>query len=163
MLQKIGLGGGCHWCTEAIFQSLRGVMTVDQGWIGTAEIDTKSESEAVIVHFDPALLPFDLLIEIHLRTHNATSNHPLRKKYRSAIYTFDMTQHQEAEHILKQKQLDFDKPLITKIYRFGTFRRNDTRYLNYYRSDPERPFCQTRIEPKLQLLMERYGAFYKPL
>jgi peptide-methionine (S)-S-oxide reductase len=85
---KIGLGGSCHWCTEAIFQSLKGVINVKQGWIKPD--DNFSEfSEAVIVEFDPDLISLGNLIEIHLYTHSCTSDHAMRSKYRSAVYTFN--------------------------------------------------------------------------
>ncbi len=162
-MQKIGLGGGCHWCTEAIFQSLRGVDLVEQGWIGAADIGESTPSEAVIVHFDPTLISLEVLIGIHLHTHNATSNHTFRAKYRSAVYSFNEAQHSEAASILRQKQSLFDKPLVTGVYRFATFRRNLPQYLNYYRRDPQKLFCQTRITPKLKILMKQYEAFYQSL
>ena len=158
-MTKIAFGGGCHWCTEAIFQQLKGVHKVEQGWISAAHLDAMSPSEAVIVHFDASLISLDTLIEIHLFTHNATSNHVLREKYRSAIYTFMDTQKREAQEILKEKQNLFEKPLITKVYPFGEFRLNDEQYLDYYKSNPEKPFCQVRIEPKLQILFRKYHKY----
>ena len=158
-MQKIAFGGGCHWCTEAIFQQLRGVSQVEQGWVSATHPNATTPSEAVIVHFDPHDISLDTLIEIHLFTHNATSNHTFREKYRSAVYTFSESQKKEAQDILKEKQKLFEKPLVTKVYPFGKFRLNDEQYLNYYKSNPEKPFCQVRIEPKLKVLLERYGEF----
>ena len=156
-MEKIAFGGGCHWCTEAIFQQLRGVNKVDQGWVSSTQPNATTPSEAVIVHFDPARISLDTLTEIHLFTHNATSNHSFREKYRSAVYTFSKEQYQEAQKILVEKQKLFEKPLVTKVYPFGDFRLNDEQYLNYYKSNPQKPFCQVRIAPKLRVLLERYG------
>ena len=75
IVKKIAFGGGCHWCTEAIFQSLRGVQKVEQGWISSTHPGASTLSEAVIVHFETSLISLDTLIEVHLSTHNATSNH----------------------------------------------------------------------------------------
>lgn len=86
-IQKIGFGGGCHWCTEAVFQNLKGVNHVAQGWIASDENNT-AFSEAVVVEFNPPKINLKTLIEIHLATHKSTSNHSMRKKYRSAIYVF---------------------------------------------------------------------------
>ena len=158
-MQRIAFGGGCHWCTEAIFQQLRGVSQVEQGWVSSAHPNATTSSEAVIVHFDPSIISLDTLTEIHLFTHNATSNHVLRKKYRSAIYIFSESQEKEAQNILTEKQKLFKKPLVTKIYPFGEFKLNDEKYLDYYKSNPEKPFCQVRIEPKLKVLLERYSTF----
>ncbi len=158
-MQRIAFGGGCHWCTEAIFQALKGVHQVDQGWVSSTHTDATTPSEAVIVHFDPTRISLDALTEIHLCTHNATSNHSFRQKYRSAIYTFAESQYQEAQTILTKKQKLFEKALVTKVYPFGAFRLNNEQYLDYYKSNPEKPFCQVRIEPKLRVLLERYGEF----
>ena len=158
-MQKIAFGGGCHWCTEAIFQSLIGVSKVEQGWVSSAHPDATSPSEAVIVHFDDSLISLDLLTEIHLFTHNATSNHNFRQKYRSAVYTFSKPQQLEAQTILEKKQKLFEKSLVTKVYPFGKFRLNDEQYLDYYKSNPEKPFCQVRIEPKLQILLAKYSDY----
>ena len=160
-MQKVGFGGGCHWCTEAIFDSLKGVSQVDQGWITSTHPNATTPSEAVIVHYDEKMISLDVLTEIHLRTHNATSNHTFRDKYRSAIYTFDDEQEIKAQSILKEKQKLFEKPLVTKVYPFGTFKLNDEKYLNYYKTNPEKPFCQVRIEPKLRILLERYKNYVK--
>ena len=158
-MQKVGFGGGCHWCTEAIFDSLKGVSQVDQGWISSTHQDTTTPSEAVIIHYDEKIISLDILTEIHLFTHNATSNHTFRDKYRSAVYTFDSEQENEAQDILKNMQKLFEKPLVTKVYPFDTFKLNDEQYLNYYKSNPEKPFCQVRIEPKLRILLDRFNKY----
>ena len=116
-------------------------------------------AKAVIVYYDEQSISLETLIEIHLLTHNATSNHTFRKKYRSAVYTFDPVQQYEAGEILQQKQKLFTKPLITRIYPFERFKKNEERYLNYYHKNPHLPFCQTRIAPKLKLLFDKYAEY----
>jgi len=74
MTKKIGFGGGCHWCTEAYFQSLKGVEEVEQGWI-SAVTPNEAFSEAVIVHYDEHVIALNILISIHLHTHASTKNH----------------------------------------------------------------------------------------
>ena len=158
MIDKIAFGGGCHWCSEAIFQSILGVTKVEQGWISSSDIEALVLSEAVIVYFDDKNISLDTLIEIHLFTHNSTSNHSFRKKYRSAIYTFTPIQTNKAQDILIDKQSLFKKELITKVYPFKEFRLNIEKYLNYYKNNPSKPFCQNRIEPKLKIILDK---FYK--
>jgi len=160
-VKKVAFGGGCHWCTEAIFQTLKGVSHVEQGWVSSTLFEAKEFSEAVIVHFDATQISLDTLIEIHLSTHNATSNHDFRKKYRSAVYTFSEAQQKEAQNILEIKQEFFEKPLVTKVYPFGAFRLNEEKYLNYYKSNPQKPFCKVRIEPKLRVLLEEFSECVK--
>lgn len=151
---KIGLGGSCHWCTEAIFQSLRGVTKVDQGWISALE--ESSFSEAVIVHFDDSSIDLSVLIEIHLRTHSCTSNHPMREKYRSAIYAFSKDQYEISSRILDSLQPQFEEKIITQVLYFEDFRLNKEKYLNYYINNPDKPFCQNIIDPKLDILRRDY-------
>ncbi|PHS33744.1 MAG: peptide methionine sulfoxide reductase [Sulfurovum sp.] len=153
---KIGFGGGCHWCTEAVFQSLRGVKKVEQGWISSTLPKGTAFSEAVIVYFDASQISLDSLTGVHLYTHNATSSHTLRDKYRSAVYTFSKEQQKEVQTILEKKQKIFTKPLITKAYPFGHFKLNVEQYLNYYKNNPDKPFCQIRIEPKLKILLKHF-------
>jgi peptide-methionine (S)-S-oxide reductase len=84
---RIGFGGGGHWCTEAYFRSLKGVESVEQGWISAASPNNEF-SEAVIVYYDLPVIFLKVLIAIHLHTHTATKKHALREKYQSAVYFF---------------------------------------------------------------------------
>jgi peptide-methionine (S)-S-oxide reductase len=158
-VQRVAFGGGCHWCTEAIFQSLKGVSKVEQGWISSTLAHASTPSEAVIVHFNLAKISLDTLIDVHLFTHNATSNHTFRLKYRSAVYTFSKKKEDEVNAILKEKQKLFSKALVTKAYPFDSFRLNEEKYLNYYKRNPEKPFCKVRINPKLKTVLERYAEY----
>ncbi len=155
-LRKIGLGGGCHWCTEAVFQSLLGVTKVEQGWISSREAE--SFSEAIIVHYDAEVLPLKVLIEIHLQTHSCTSDHSLRSKYRSAVYVFSKQQKKEVESMLTDLQSAFEKPLITKPHFFKEFKENEEEFLSYYQQDPNKPFCRNVISPKLGILLANYSS-----
>ncbi len=154
-MDKIGLGGGCHWCTEAIFLSLKGVSKVEQGFI--ASVGKESDfSEAVIVHFDVTAIPLQTLVEVHLHTHKSTSNHSMRTKYRSAVYTYSEDQKEEAKQIIANLQADFKDMLITKVYPFNNFRHSEASFANYYYKNTDKPFCETYINPKLQLLMAEF-------
>jgi peptide-methionine (S)-S-oxide reductase len=155
-MQKIGFGGSCHWCTEAIFQSLKGVMDVQQGWI-SSDGDMAEFSEAVIVEFEPAIISLKTLIAIHLHTHSSTSAHSMRTKYRSAIYTFDDEQVIPAQKAMETLQQEFNQPVITSILPFRDFKLNKEEYLDYYYRDPEKPFCRNMIDPKLKLLIARFS------
>lgn len=154
-LRKVGLGGGCHWCTEGVFESLIGVTHVDQGWIASSG-EHSDLSEAIEVHFDPAVISLSDLIEIHLYTHASSSNHSMRSKYRSAIYTYDDIQFKQASRILNLLNHDFDGAVITQVYAFKRFKQNKSELINYFYSGPDRPFCRIYIQPKLKLLLARF-------
>ncbi|WP_428643202.1 peptide-methionine (S)-S-oxide reductase [Roseibium sp.] len=154
---KIGLGGGCHWCTEAVFQAIAGISKVEQGFI-RADPPEDAWSEAVVVTFDPVALPLEALIEIHLRTHSSTSHHKMRGKYRSAVYVYDAGTGVKVGRTLRKLQHGFEAPLVTRVLTLAAFKASDERFRNYYAKDPERPFCKTYIDPKLALLRKEYGA-----
>ena len=120
------------------------------GGFGTDE--NTSFSEAVIVHFSPEDISLQTLIEIHLHTHKSTSAHSMRHKYRSAIYSFSDDQKTEAETILNTFQIEFKNKLITKVYPFSEFKASREAIQNYYLKNPEKPFCERFINPKLKHL-----------
>lgn len=153
----LGFGGGCHWCTEAVFQTFRSVQSVEQGFIRSTPPDD-TWSEAARVTFDPEVLPLAVLIEAHLLTHSATSDHTMRGKYRSAVYVPDSLDAAPIQAALDTLRPGFDAPLVTRILPLIDFKPSETRFQNYYAADPDRPFCQTYIEPKLALLKQRFGA-----
>ncbi|SFB40749.1 peptide-methionine (S)-S-oxide reductase [Algoriphagus aquimarinus] len=152
---KIGFGGGCHWCTEAVFQALRGVSKVDQGWIAS-EGKFSSFSEAVMVTFDSESISLKTLIEIHLLTHASTSAHSFRSKYRSAIYYEHLEQKAMLEKAFEQAQEVVEGDAVTMILPLAEFKKNEEEFLNYYQSRPDAPFCQTYISPKLDMLRKRF-------
>ncbi len=155
MKQKIAMGGGCHWCTEAVFQSLIGVSKVEQGFV--ASIDENSGfSEAVIVHFDDTQISLSTLIEIHLHTHKSTSNHSMRTKYRSAVYTYSKEQEEKVGSHLELLKSQFQDQLVTQVLPFGKFKPSREQIQNYYYDNPKKPFCESFINPKLQTLLSKF-------
>ncbi|MEC3906779.1 peptide-methionine (S)-S-oxide reductase [Tamlana sp. 2201CG12-4] len=156
--QKIALGGGCHWCTEAVFQSLKGVTKVEQGFVASTK-NYSTFSEAVIVHFNPEDMALKTLIEIHLYTHKSTSDHSMRTKYRSAVYVFLKEQKQNVECIIEGLQNKFENKLITQVLPFKAFKASREQITNYYYSNPEKPFCERFINPKLEFLLEHFSSY----
>lgn len=157
VIAKIGFGGSCHWCTEAIFLSLNGIAAVQQGWIASVG-EYSSFSEAVIVEFNEATISLETLIAIHLFTHSCTANHSMRQKYRSAVYTFTNHQAAIAEKAIKELQKEYESPIIIKILPFKDFKINEKDLLNYYYNNPEKPFCENVINPKLRRLMQQFSS-----
>jgi peptide-methionine (S)-S-oxide reductase len=160
-IQKIAFGGGCHWCTEAVFQSIIGVEKVEQGYVASTG-EHSGFSEAVILHFNPEIVPLKRIIEIHLYTHKSTSNHSMRQKYRSAVYAYSASQLESSKDIIDRFQPDFNFKIITQVYPFKSFKTSRDELLNYYKNDPEKPFCKTFIDPKLKLLLEQFSENIDP-
>lgn len=157
-LHKIALGGSCHWCTEAVFQSLRGVHNVEQGFVASNGVND-TFSEAVIVHYDETEISLKNLISIHLHTHESTSDHSMRGKYRSAVYVFQDKKIENVEQILIELQNDFEKMLVTRVYPFRTFKPSDEMFHEYYYSNTEKPFCKRYITPKLNVLLKKFSKY----
>lgn len=155
---KIAFGGGCHWCTEAVFLSLKGVVKVEQGYISSIETHA-SFSEGIIVHYHANEISLKTLIEIHILTHKSSSNHSMRKKYRSAIYTFSDAQQKVAQLLLDALQIEFKKEFITKVLPFSEFKASREAIQNYYQKNPNKPFCERYIHPKLQLLRNSHSKY----
>jgi peptide-methionine (S)-S-oxide reductase len=155
-IRKIAFGGGCHWCTEAIFLSLKGVQKVEQGFIAATE-SASSFSEAVIVSHQEDHISLKKLIAIHLHTHKSTKDHSSRTKYRSAVYVFDTSEINEVKNILRSLQNDFVDPLITQVLLHTDFKPSEEQFKNYYYSNPEKSFCERYITPKLNKISNDFS------
>lgn len=157
---QIGFGGGCHWCTEAVFSSLKGIRTVQQGFIKARPPNDKF-SEAVLIQFQENDIPLSKLIEIHLRTHASSSAHSMRVKYRSAIYVNKKAMAEQCHDLLNALHDQFEQPLVTQILETVEFKSSSESYIDYYATNPERPFCITYIEPKLEMLRKEFTSYLK--
>ena len=157
--EKVGLGGGCHWCTEAVFATLRGVGRIEQGFICSAP-PHDTFSEGVVVYFDPEIIRLADLIEIHLQTHASTSQHALRNKYRSAVYVCSPQQAREATAVLGELQQVFSKPLVTRVLDLAGFKSSEPKYLRYFQKNSGNQFCERYIDPKLERLRTDYARFF---
>lgn len=160
-MMKAGFGGGCHWCTEGVFQALRGVAEVAQGFV-KSDAPADTWSEGVIVTFDPSVITLATLSEVHLRTHSATRFRSPRDKYRSAIYIFDDCQRSEAELAITRYADESEKTVHTLVLPFAGFMASEERYQNYYRTDPSRPFCRRYIDPKLDFIRRHFATLALP-
>ncbi|MEO9871108.1 peptide-methionine (S)-S-oxide reductase [Ekhidna sp.] len=155
-VKKIGFRGGCHWCTEGVFSIVKGVININQGWIAS-DIPYESFSEAIIVEYESIEVDLDNLIKIHLHTHACIFDHSMRGKYRSAVYAFNQLDKDESRKVIMRYCADFDSPIVTKTLMFRAFKSSEERYQDYYQKNPEKPFCQTYISPKVNMLMKEFS------
>lgn len=157
-IQTIGFGGGCHWCTEAVFQTIKGVKEVQQGYIASS-VPNDTYSEGVIVTFDTSVILLEALINIHIHTHHSWSNHDFRDRYRSAVYWFEEGQKIAFAKALSTQQLLFEEKIITQALPFITFRPSRESIQEYYIKNPEAPFCKRYIQPKLNMLKTNFKEY----
>ena len=146
---EAAFGGGCHWCTEAVFDHAPGVLTVRQGFASGPPPDD-APSEAALVTWGEEVTLEDL-IRIHLDTHSAGSDHALRARYRSAIYVTGSAQAALARSVLREEAAQRG-PLVTRVLPLAAWRDSPPRYQRYYRTRPDAPFCRVHIAPKLARL-----------
>lgn len=161
MAEHLGFGGSCHWCTEGIFRSLKGIHEVKQGWISSVAPYEKP-SEAVLVTFDPEMISRTDLVRIHLHSHSCTNAHSMRAKYRSAVYTFNTDQKAAVEMDIEREQNEFKERIITLTLPFVSFKLNQEHFLDYYYKDVNKPFCRNNITPKFKELLSDFRVDFDP-
>jgi peptide-methionine (S)-S-oxide reductase len=170
MIKTVYLGGGCFWCTEAIFKSLKGVLAVLPGYMGGSvpnptyeQVCTGStgHAEVIKVEFDPLLLPLADLLDVFFETHDPTT--PDRQgadtgtQYRSIVfYTDDDDREAVAQVIARAQEKHADK-IVTEIAEAREFYPAEEYHYDYYAQHASVPYCQVVISPKLEKLQQKFG------
>lgn len=162
---------GCFWCTEAIFQRLRGVVFVKSGYTGGITANPTYEqvcsgetghAESLQIEFDPQIISYRTLLDIFWHTHNPTTlnrqGNDVGTQYRSEIFYADEEQKQLAEESKKelQKSGEFSDSIVTKIEKLGNFYPAESYHQNYYNHNSHAPYCQFVISPKVHKLLKKY-------
>jgi peptide-methionine (S)-S-oxide reductase len=165
-LELATVGGGCFWCTEAVFQELKGVEKVVSGYSGGTvpgkptyrEICSglTGHAEVVQITFDANVLSFETLLLVFMTTHDPTTlNRQGADKgtqYRSVIFYHDEAQKQVAEVVLKEVSKYYKDPVVTELSALKIFHDAETEHQNYYRTHPAQGYCSFVITPKLAKL-----------
>ncbi len=156
------LGGGCFWCTQAIFQRLKGVTSVMSGYAGGSmenpsydkvSTSTTGHAETIQIEFDPAIISYEKILEVFWATHDPTTLNrqgaDVGTQYRSVIFYHNEKQKKIAE---KLKQSSF----VTQILPYGKFYKAEDYHQDYYEKNKTAPYCQIVINPKIQKLLEEF-------
>lgn len=165
-------GGGCFWCTEAIFQQLKGVISVTPGYAGghvpnpsynEVSSGTTGHAEVARIEFDPAEIPYEDLLEVFMHLHDPTTlnrqGYDVGSQYRSIILYIGDQQKKLAEKEIKKLTSDkeFKKPIVTEIKPLDKFYEAEDYHKNYYLNNQDKPYCQLIISPKLTHLRQKYS------
>lgn len=157
-------GGGCFWCTEAVFKELKGVESVTSGYSGGHVINPAyrevtsgrtGHAEVIEIEFDPTIISFQQLLEVFWATHDPTTLNrqgaDVGTQYRSVIFYHNEKQKEIAEEIKRKLNDDdvFDKPVVTEISPWENFYRAENYHQDYYENNAEQGYCQFVIVPKL--------------
>ena len=169
-------GGGCFWCTEAVFDELRGVKSVVSGYAGGSTKNPSYEevcggrtghAEVIKIEFDPDEIAFTDLLTVFFATHDPTTlnrqGNDVGTQYRSAIFYANEEQKREAEAFIKElnDSKSFGKPVVTTLEPLGEFYEAEDYHQKYYANNPYQPYCQYMIPPKLNKLHKQFGALLK--
>ena len=164
-LQLATFGGGCFWCTEAIFQDVDGVEKVESGYMGGTtknpsykEVCTgkTGHAEVIQVTYDPKKVTYDELLEIFWKTHDPTTLNrqgaDVGTQYRSAVFYHNDEQKRLAEKYKKEltEAKAFDQPIVTEITRASVFYKAEDYHQNYYNLNGNAPYCSVVIQPKVE-------------
>jgi peptide-methionine (S)-S-oxide reductase len=169
-------GGGCFWCTEAVFDELRGVKSVVSGYAGGSTKNPTYEkvcgggtghAEVIKIEFDPTEIAFKDLLTVFFATHDPTTlnrqGNDVGTQYRSAIFYANEEQKREAEAFIKELNDSkvFGNPVVTTLEPLGEFYEAEDYHQKYYANNPYQPYCQYMIPPKLNKLHKQFSALLK--
>ena len=183
-------GGGCFWCTEAVFDALKGVISVMPGYTGgqpprdgtsvTYEEVCSGRSghaEVIKIEFDPAQISFNDLLTVFFSTHDGTTldrqGNDIGTQYRSAIFYTTGEQKTEAEKFIQElndadplrqsssEASSVGKPLVTEVKPLEKFYEAEEHHRKYYKNNASQPYCQVVIGPKIDKLRSKFNALLK--
>jgi peptide-methionine (S)-S-oxide reductase len=168
--------GGCFWCTEAVFDELRGVRSVVSGYAGGTTKNptyeqvcsgTTGHAEAIKIEFDPGQISFRDLMTVFFATHDPTTlnrqGNDAGTQYRSAILYANEEQKQQADAFIKELDAakGFKNPIVTTLEPLGEFYSAEDYHQKFFANNPYQPYCQYTIPPKLNKLHKQFSQLLK--
>lgn len=175
-METIYLGAGCFWCTEAVFKSLRGVMSVSPGYIGGhVEHPTYEQvcagdtghAEVAKVEYDPKIISTEDLLNVFFGSHDPTTldrqGSDVGSQYRSVIFYTEHEQKEIAEAIIASRNnlLPADKKIVTELVLVPEFYPAENYHHDYYEQNKDKMYCQLVIAPKIEKLKTEHSDLLK--
>ena len=170
------IAGGCFWCVEAVLELVDGVDTVVPGYTGGhtrqptyEEVCSGStgHAECVQVKFDRSKLKYETVLEIFFAYHDPTTlnrqGNDVGTQYRSAIFYHDDSQKSIAETVILglEKESVFLDPIVTEVTEIGHFYKAESSHQSYFQNNPNQPYCQFIIAPKITAIREKHTSLLK--
>lgn len=164
-LEKATLGGGCFWCTEAVYKEMHGVENVVPGYSGGhiknpayREVTTgrTGHAEVVQITYDSSIISFSEILEVFFKTHDPTTlnrqGNDVGTQYRSAIFYHNDEQKQTAQEVIErlEKEKIFVDPVVTEVTKFDAFYLAEDYHHNYFARNKNQPYCQFVVAPKVE-------------
>lgn len=170
-LQTAIVGGGCFWCTEAVFEAVKGVTDVTSGYSG-GNVPGKptyreicsgltGHAEVVKITFDANTISYADILVIFMTTHDPTTLNrqgaDRGTQYRSVIFYLNENQKAIAETVIKELDKYFDNPIVTEITEAQTFFEAEKEHQDFYKNNPDYGYCNAVIDPKLTKLRKLHS------
>jgi peptide-methionine (S)-S-oxide reductase len=177
-LETAVFGGGCFWCTEAIFTRLRGVESVESGYAGGSVLNPTYEqvsqgntghAEAIKIEFDPSQIQYTDLLNVFMATHDPTTlnrqGNDVGEQYRSAIFYTSEDQRDQAKFFIEKLDNDgtFNDPIVTEVSALDKFWPAESYHQRYYELNESKPYCSFVISPKIAKLRAKFAPLLKPI
>jgi peptide methionine sulfoxide reductase msrA/msrB len=160
---SIVFGGGCFWCTEAVFSKLKGVVKATPGYAGGKTASPSYEdvcsgatghAEVVQIEFDPKKISLEKILEVFFKTHDPTTKgrqgSDTGSQYCSIILYSSAAQKKAAENAIKKVQPDYEKPIVTEIVKLDAFYQAEQYHQDYFNKNPLNPYCLFVARPKIE-------------
>ena len=170
------LGGGCFWCLEAVFDQVKGVASVESGYMGGGRPNptyeavctgTTGYAEIIQIRFDPRVIAFGELLKIFFGTHDPTTlnrqGNDSGTQYRSAIFYHSPEQEATAKQVIDTLTKDkiFDSPIVTEVVAASTFHMAESYHQEYFAQNPSQPYCAYLISPKIAKFRQQFAGKLK--
>ncbi|MSU54278.1 MAG: peptide-methionine (S)-S-oxide reductase [Candidatus Staskawiczbacteria bacterium] len=159
--QAIVLGGGCFWCTEAVFKMLKGVVSVESGYAG------EPRAEVIKIEYDSAKIPLQTLLTVFFASHDPTTKdrqgNDVGPEYRSIILYSTEEQKQICEKFIQELNgsSELGAPITTEVKSLEIFYPAEDYHKNYYENNKGQAYCQVVINPKLRKVQEKFAQLLK--
>ncbi len=168
--EKIVLGGGCFWCTEAVFSMFKGVVKTMPGYAGgTAKNPSYDDvctgetghAEVLQIEYDPSIITLDKILHVFFDMHDPTTvnrqDNDVGTQYRSIILYESDPQKKMADAVIKEVQKKFSKPIVTEVKKLDRFYPAEDYHKDYFKKNPLQPYCMFVTRPKVDKIKKLYG------
>jgi len=174
--ETIVLGGGCFWCTEAVFDRVRGVLDVESGYSNGETVRPTYEqvctgrtghAEVVKVEFDPAQITLREILEIFFVVHDPTTlnrqGNDVGTQYRSGIYYTDEAQKQVAEDVIREigESRTYRSPVVTEVRPLANYSTAEDYHQDYFLNHPDQGYCAFVVGPKVEKFQKTFASRLK--
>ena len=174
--EVVVLGGGCFWCTEAVFEMLKGIVSVEPGYAGPARekpptyeevcTGTTPYTESTKIVFKPEDLAFEEILRVFFASHDATTlnrqGNDVGPQYRSAIFTTTPRQKEKSQHYIDVlNKGGYVKPIVTAVEDLDHFYPAEDYHKKYFETHKDAPYCQLVIAPKVEKIGESFKSLLK--